>query len=258
MVDILMCGCSGKMGHMIANIVENDDDVRITAGIDKFVANDLKFPVYTDIASFAEAFKKGEVKADVIIDFSNPSLTDELIDSAVDCKIPLVFCTTGASVEQIEHLKKASEKLAVMRSANMSLGVNLIERLVKEAAEILCVNGFDPEIVEKHHKLKVDAPSGTALELAKSINEGLAEPYEYVYDRSSRREQRPVKEIGISAVRGGSIVGEHEVIFAGLDEVIEIKHTAYSKAVFAKGAIAAAKFLKGKEAGLYSMKDVLF
>ncbi|MCQ2506319.1 MAG: 4-hydroxy-tetrahydrodipicolinate reductase [Lachnospiraceae bacterium] len=258
MVEILMCGCSGKMGRMIADIVEKDSEAKITAGIDKYVAKDLLFPVYSDIASFTEAFKKGEVKADVIVDFSNPSLTDELINCSVECNLPLVFCTTGATSQQIEHLKDASSKVAVMRSANMSLGVNLIERLVKEAAEILCVNGFDPEIVEKHHKLKVDAPSGTALELAKSVNEGLSEPYEYVFDRSSRREQRLVKEIGISAVRGGSIVGEHEVIFAGLDEVIEIKHTAYSKAVFAKGAIAAAKFLKDKKPGFYSMKDVLF
>ncbi len=168
-----------------------------------------------------------------------------------------MLCTTGLSQEQIEKVEKASEKTAVLRSANMSLGINMLMKLLKEAAKILAPAGFDIELVEKHHNQKLDAPSGTALALADSVNEALDNEYNYVYDRSQVREKRSKKEIGISAVRGGTIVGEHEVIFAGADEVIEFKHTAYSKAVFGKGAIEAGKFLSGKSAGLYDMSDVI-
>ena len=169
----------------------------------------------------------------------------------------MVLCTTGLSEEQIAKVKKTSEKVAVLRSANMSLGVNLLMKLLKDASKVLAPAGYDIEIVEKHHNQKVDAPSGTALALADSINEAMDNVYSYTYDRSQERKKRSDKEIGIAAVRGGTIVGEHEVIYAGEDEVIEFKHTAYSKAVFGKGAVQAAKFLAGREPGLYDMQDVI-
>ena len=169
----------------------------------------------------------------------------------------VVLCTTGYSPEQLDRIEAASKNIAILRSANMSLGINTMAKLIQEAARILATNGFDIEVVEKHHNQKLDAPSGTALLLADAMQKVLDEEYEYVYDRSGRRMKRPKNEIGISAVRGGSIVGEHEVIFAGLDEVIEIKHTAYSRAVFAKGAVSAARFLCGKPAGMYDMSAVV-
>lgn len=171
--------------------------------------------------------------------------------------MPVVLCTTGLSKEQLQHVKEASEKTAILKSANMSMGINLLLKLVRDAAKVLAPAGYDMELVEKHHNQKVDAPSGTALALADAINDQLNQEYTYTYDRSQKREKREKKEIGISAVRGGSIVGEHEVIFAGQDEVIEFKHTAYSKAVFGKGAVEASKFLAGKPAGMYDMSDVI-
>ncbi|MCD8018203.1 MAG: 4-hydroxy-tetrahydrodipicolinate reductase, partial [Clostridiales bacterium] len=182
---------------------------------------------------------------------------DAVLDYAADQQIPLVECTTGLNEQQLAHLQACSEKVAVLRSANMSLGVNTLLKMVKTAAKILGDAGFDIDIVEKHHRRKLDAPSGTALALADSINEACDGRYEYAYDRSSRRMQRPADEIGISAVRGGTIVGEHEIIFAGTDEVITFKHTAYSRAIFGKGAIQAAAYLAGKPAGLYDMSDVI-
>jgi 4-hydroxy-tetrahydrodipicolinate reductase len=180
-----------------------------------------------------------------------------MLDYCVERKLPCVLCTTGLSEAQLEKVKNVSGKIAVLKSANMSLGVNMLLKILKEAAGILAPAGFDIEIVEKHHNLKVDAPSGTALALADSINEELGNEYEYVYDRSTRREKRPEKEIGISAVRGGTIVGDHDVIFAGNDEVVTFSHRAYSKAVFGNGAVQAAKFLAGKPAGMYDMSDVI-
>jgi 4-hydroxy-tetrahydrodipicolinate reductase len=171
--------------------------------------------------------------------------------------VGIVLCTTGFTPEQLKAIDEAGKVIPVLKSANMSMGINLISKLIKEAAVILADAGFDIEIVEKHHNKKVDAPSGTALALADAMNEVLNNEYEYKYDRSTERAMRPKKEIGISAVRGGTIVGEHEIIFAGIDEVIEIKHTAYSKAIFAKGAVQAAKFLPGNPAGMYSMSDVI-
>ena len=211
---------------------------------------DNEYPVFTSI-------KECTVKADVIIDFAVTSAIDNLLDYSVSTKTPVVICTTGLSAEQLEKVNEASKKVAVLRSANMSLGINTLMKLLKTATEVLANRGFDIEIVEKHHNQKVDAPSGTALALADCMNQVLDNQYDYTYDRSTVRQKRAKNEIGISAVRGGTIVGEHEVIFAGIDEVIEIKHTAYSKAIFAKGAIDAAKFLKGKEAGLYNMADVI-
>ena len=183
--------------------------------------------------------------------------TDKLLEYSAARQIPVVLCSTGLSEEQLAKVEETSKKVAVLKSANMSLGINTLLKLVQDAAKVLATAGFDMEIVEKHHRLKVDAPSGTALALADSINEVMDNKYHYVYDRSQKREKRDDKEIGISAVRGGTIVGEHEIIFAGQDEVIEFKHTAYSKAIFGKGAVEAAKFLAGKPAGRYDMSDVI-
>ena len=198
-----------------------------------------------------------DIAADVVIDFCVSQAVDGLLDYCVERQIPCVLCTTGLSEAQLAHVEEASKKVAVLKSANMSLGINMLLKLLKEAAEVLVPAGFDIEIVEKHHNLKVDAPSGTALALADSINEEFDNSYEYVYDRSQVRAKRTDKEIGISAVRGGTIVGDHDVIFAGEDEVITFSHRAYSKALFGKGAVQAAKYLKGKPAGRYDMKDVI-
>ena len=240
MTNIIMNGCNGRMGRMITDIANKDTDVQIVAGIDAYdkVAND--YPVFTNIFDC-------NVDADVIIDFSTASAIDDLLKYAVEKKIPVVLCTTGLTSEQLDNVQKASEKVAILKSANMSLGINTLMKILKVATEVLANRGYDIEIVEKHHNQKLDAPSGTALALADCINQVLNNEYDYTYDRSSRREKRPEKEIGISAVRGGTIVGEHEVIYAGIDEVIEIKHTAYSRAVFAKGAVDAAKYLASKE-----------
>lgn len=249
-VKIIMHGCNGKMGRVITSIVEQDNAATIVAGVDPFGGVANEYPVYSTI-------KECTVDADVIIDFSNASAVDGLIDYAVDRQIPLVLCTTGLSKEQLAKVEEASKKVAILRSANMSLGINLLMKLLKDVSRQLYDAGYDIEIVEKHHNQKVDAPSGTALALADTINGALDNRCTYVYDRSQVRQKRDVKEIGISAVRGGSIVGEHEVFFAGLDEVIELKHTAYSKAIFAKGAVSAAKYLSGKPAGIYDMQDVI-
>ena len=194
---------------------------------------------------------------DVVIDFSTAKAIDALLDYCVEKKLPVVLCTTGLSEEQLERVAEASKKIAILKSANMSLGINLLLKLLKDAAKVLAPAGYDIEIVERHHNQKLDAPSGTALALADSVNEALDNEYHYVYDRSQVRQKRDKKEIGISAVRGGTIVGNHEVIFAGTDEVIEFTHTAYSRSVFAKGAVEAGKYLAGKEAGMYDMGDVV-
>ena len=250
MTRAIMHGCNGKMGQMIAGLIREDEDIELVAGIDVYDEGKNDFPVFSKISDC-------NVEADVIIDFCNPAAIDGLMDYCVEKQVPCVVCTTGLSKEQIQHVEDASKKVAVLRSANMSLGINMLMKLLKEATAILAPAGFDIEIVEKHHNLKLDAPSGTALALGDSVNEVLNNEYEYVYDRSQRRQQRPKKEIGFSAVRGGTIVGEHDVIFAGTDEVVTFSHTAYSKAVFGKGAIQAAKFLNGKGAGLYDMSQVI-
>lgn len=250
MTNVIMHGCNGKMGQTIAGLIADDDEIVLAVGVDAYDEGKNSFPVFKNI-------KDCNVKADVIIDFSAAPAVDGLLDYCVEQQIPCVLCTTGLSDEQLKKVEEASKKTAILKSANMSLGINMLMKLLKEAALVLAPAGFDVEIVEKHHKLKVDAPSGTALALGDSVNEALNKEYEYVYDRSQRREKRPQKEIGFSAVRGGTIVGEHDVIFAGADEVVTFSHTAYSKAVFGKGAVQAAKFLKGKPAGLYSMSDVI-
>ena len=192
-----------------------------------------------------------------MIDFSSAKATDQVLAYCKERKLPLVLCTTGLSEEQLAKVEETAKETAVLRSANMSLGINMLLKLLQDAAKVLATAGYDMEIVERHHNLKVDAPSGTALALADSLNEAMDGQYHYVFDRSQKREKRESREIGISAVRGGTIVGDHEVIFAGPDEVIEFKHTAYSKAVFGKGAVEAAKFLKGQPAGLYNMSNVI-
>ena len=250
MVKIIMHGCNGHMGQVISGIVEKDPDAEIVAGIDIADQGKNSYPVFTDIDAC-------QVEADAIIDFSSAKATDKLLEYSAARQIPVVLCSTGLSQEQLAKVEETSRKVAVLKSANMSLGINTLLKLVQDAARVLAAAGFDIEIVEKHHRLKLDAPSGTALALADSINEAMDNQYHYVYDRSQKREKRDDKEIGISAVRGGTIVGEHEIIFAGQDEVIEFKHTAYSKAIFGKGAVEAAKFLAGKPAGRYDMSDVI-
>lgn len=250
MVNVIMHGCNGQMGRVITGLVEKDNDIQIVAGVDVYTGIANEYPVFSSI-------KECTVQADAIIDFAVASAVDDLLEYAVGNNTPVVLCTTGLTAEQLDLVNQASKKVPILKSANMSLGVNTLMKLLRVATEVLANRGFDIEIVEKHHNQKVDAPSGTALALADCINQVLNNEYDYTYDRSTVREKRKQKEIGLSAVRGGTIVGEHEIIYAGTDEVIEIKHTAYSKAIFAKGAIDAAKFLAGKESGMYNMADVI-
>lgn len=250
MTNIILRGCNGKMGQVITEIVDADENAVIVAGIDISQNRNNKYPVY-------QSFLQCKVRADVIIDFSSPNHLTEMLNYAMDRKIGIVICTTGFTKEELALIEETANKIPIFKSANMSVGINLISKLVQEAAKVLVDAGFDIEIVERHHNKKVDAPSGTALALADAMNQVLKNEYEYVYDRSEERVMRSKKEIGISSVRGGTIVGDHEIIFAGTDEVIEIKHTAYSKAIFAKGAVQAAKYLPGKKAGMYQMSDLI-
>ena len=238
------------MGKVISELASNDPDVVIVAGIDLNTDENFGYPVFANIMDC-------DIEADAIIDFSVAVAVDALLDYSKEKNIPVVLCTTGLSDEQLAKIEEVSKDVAVLKSANMSLGINTLMKLLKMATDVLADRGYDIEIVEKHHNQKVDAPSGTALALADVINETKDNRYDYVFDRSQKREKRSENEIGISAVRGGTIVGQHDVIYAGTDEVIEIRHTAYSKAVFAKGAIDAAKYIAGKEPGMYDMSDVI-
>lgn len=250
MVKFIMHGCNGAMGQVITRLAKEDSEAEIVAGIDIQDTMDNGYPVFTNIDDC-------DVPADVIVDFSVAKAVDAVVDYAVKRQMPLVLCTTGLSEEQLAHVAEASHKVAILRSANMSLGVNTVFKLAAIGAQVLAQAGYDIEIVEKHHNQKLDAPSGTALAIADAMNEVLNKEYAYKLDRSRERAKRGKKEIGIQAVRGGNIVGEHEVFFCGPDEVIEIKHTAYSKGIFGKGAISAAAFLKGKTPGMYTMNDVI-
>lgn len=250
MVRAIMHGCNGRMGQVVSGLVKEDAGIEFVAGIDSYTEKKNDYPVFAKISDC-------DVEADVIIDFSNAAAVDDLLDYCVEKQVPVVLCSTGLSEEQLEKVEEASKKVAVLKSANMSLGINLLLKLLQNATKVLAPAGYDIELVERHHNQKLDAPSGTAIALADSINESMDNAYEYVYDRSQVRKKRDAKEIGISAVRGGTIVGEHEVIYAGTDEVIEFKHTAYSRTVFGKGAVEAAKFLAGKAAGRYDMADVI-
>lgn len=250
MVRVIMHGCNGHMGQVISGLIAQDADASVVAGIDMVYSRDNGYPVFTDI-------EKCDVQADVMIDFSSSKALDSVLAYCISRQVPVVLCTTGYDEAQLSQIEEASKKVAVLKSANMSLGINTLLKLIQDAAKVLAAAGFDMEIVERHHRLKLDAPSGTALALADSLNEAMGNEYHYVYDRSQERRRRDDKEIGISAVRGGTIVGDHEIIFAGPDEVIEFKHTAYSKTVFGKGAVEAAKFLAGKPAGRYDMSNVI-
>ena len=250
MRKIIMSGCNGRMGKTIVRLCADRNDMLITAGFDLNTEKSSDFPVYADPMEFGGA-------ADVVIDFSNPASLERLLPYCISRKLPVVLCTTGYSAEQVQAIQDASQYIPIFKSANMSVGINLLAKLVEKAASVLGSN-FDLEIVERHHRMKLDAPSGTALMLADAAAKGLPHPSEYVYDRSGVRKLRDKNEIGISAVRGGTIVGEHEVIFAGTDEVIELKHSAYSRDVFANGALTAAAFLAGiTMPGMYDMSDVL-
>ncbi len=250
MIKVLMHGCNGKIGQTISRIIKNHPELELVAGIDPYLSISNPFPVYKNIEDCT-------TKVDVIIDFSTASAVKPLVNFAAQHKIPVVICTTGLSQEDIDFIHETSKNLPIFFSANMSLGVNLLIALAKRAAEVLSDSAFDIEIIEKHHNQKIDAPSGTALAIADAINETLDEKYTYCYDRSQVRKKRPQKEIGIHAVRGGTIVGEHEILFAGNDEFISLTHQATSKEVFAVGALKAAKFLWHKENGLYNMSDLL-
>lgn len=250
MVKMIMHGCNGKMGRVITELVNADENVEIVAGVDTYMGTPNAYPVFAKV-------EECDVEADVVVDFSNAAAVDGLLAYCRAKNLPVVLCTTGLSEEQLAKVEETAKETAVLRSANMSLGINLLMKLLQDAAKVLAPSGFDVELVEKHHNQKLDAPSGTALALADAVNAALNQEYTYNYDRSKERKKREKKEIGIAAVRGGTIVGEHEVLFAGTDEVIEFKHTAYSRSVFAKGALEAAKFLAGKPSGMYDMSDVI-
>lgn len=249
MINIALVGVNGKMGQVICRILEKDTSARISFGIDINTEEKNGFPVYS-------SFSQSKEDCDIIIDFSHPSSLEKTLEYALSNNKGVIVATTGLSVEQFTTIKDTAQKIPVFFSANMSLGVNLIIELAKKATALL-EDSFDIEIIEKHHNLKIDAPSGTALAIADAINETCTNSNEYVYDRHSTRKKRSKNEIGIHSLRGGTIVGEHSIIFAGNDEVIEIKHTATSKEVFAVGAIKAARFLYEKAPGLYSMNDLI-
>ena len=249
MTKIVMNGCNGKMGQVITRLVAEDDDCEIVAGFDVNDTIDNTYPVFTNPDEFTD-------EADVVIDFSHPSALTNVLNYCKKRKFPVILATTGFTNEQKQEFIDASKEIPVFFSANMSLGINLLIALAKKATKLLEGN-FDIEIVERHHNQKLDAPSGTALAIADAIDETLSFPAEYVYDRHAVRKKRKKTEIGLHAVRGGTIVGDHDIIFAGTDEVIELKHSAHSKEVFAVGAVKAAKFITDKPAGLYNMNDII-
>ncbi len=250
MINVLMHGCNGKLGQVVTKISKSDNELQIVAGVDPDLSKPHDFPVYENIFDC-------NTEVDVIIDFSIAHAVPTLLSYATAKNIPVVICTTGLNEEQIEEVHKASQAIPIFFAANMSIGVNLLINLAKRTAEILCDSGFDIEIVEKHHNQKIDAPSGTAFAIAEAIQDSLNNEYTLCFDRSSIREPRQPKEIGMHAVRGGTIVGEHDIIFAGTDEVITLSHSATSKDVFAVGALKAAKFLAYKFPGLYNMDHLL-
>ena len=248
MINVLVCGIGGKMGANVVSLIEGESDMRVACGVDLYAPENIKVPVYKN-------FNEVKEKVDVIIDFSSPAVVHSELDWAVKNGVPAVLASTGYSAEQLKFIDSCAEKVAIFKTANFSLGVNLLVKLVKQAAEVLGEN-FDIEIIEKHHNQKVDAPSGTAVMLAESANSAFGSGKEYVNGRSGNVGKRG-KEIGMHAVRGGTIVGEHDVMFAGEDEIITLSHSARSKRVFAAGAVKAAKWLAGKKSGKYDMNDVL-
>ena len=250
MTKIILNGANGAMGKVVSELAAADSDIEIVAGVDLNTESKYDFPVFDDI-------KKVDIAADAIIDFASVKAVDNLLDFIEEKKIPAVICTTGLSEAQTDRINKISKSCAILRSANMSLGINVLSKVLSDVAPALRAAGFDIEIVEAHHRRKLDAPSGTAILLADAVNENMGEKLSYTYDRSERHEPRRADEIGLCAIRGGTIVGDHDVIFAGEDEVITFSHRAYSRKIFAKGAISAAKFLNGKSKGLYDMSDII-
>lgn len=248
MVRIILSGANGKMGKVIQSVVSGRDNCEIVAGVDINTESN-GFPVYS-------SFEEIKEDADVIIDFSNPALLNSLLSYSEKKSIPVVIATTGYDDSQKKQIEEATKKTAVFFTYNMSLGINLLANLAKKAVEVLG-DEFDIEIIEKHHNQKIDAPSGTALMLADAICEEIQKPMKYEYDRHSKREKRTKNEIGMHAVRGGTIVGEHEIIFAGRDEIITLSHSARSKEIFAVGAVNAAMFMADKKSGMYSMKEMI-
>lgn len=250
MLNIILHGCNGKMGKTLQRIIAQDPDLTVSAGIDSFIGEEpVPFKFYMSSVDC-------DAKGDVVIDFSHHEAIEDLLRFCVSAKLPVVIATTALSDEDLEKVSKASEEIPVFRSANMSLGINVLSKMLKAAVPVL-EDDFNIEIIEKHHCKKIDSPSGTALLLAAAINEATEEKKEYIYGRHSKNDNCKLSEIGIHAVRGGSIPGEHTVIFAGPDEVIELTHTVYSKEVFARGALKAAKFIVTKGNGLYSMEDMV-
>lgn len=249
MIRIIISGCNGKMGREISALVASRDDCEVVGGIDRSTGFENTYPVFTTPEEI-------DVGTDVLVDFSNPALLSSLLQYGQTKKVPLVLCTTGYNKTQVEALTRISKEVPVFYSGNMSLGINLLIELSKKAAQVLG-ESFDIEIIEKHHNQKIDAPSGTALMIADGISSAMPTSMHYIYDRHSQRKKRESSEIGIHSVRGGTIVGEHEVIFAGHHEVITLSHSAQSKEVFASGAINAAIFLADRPAGLYNMSDLL-
>lgn len=250
MTNILMHGCNGRLGQAIARIIKDHPNLNLVAGVDPNLSIPNPFPVFDNINAC-------NVEVDVIVDFSTAAAVKPLLEYAITKKTAVVVCTTGLSTEDIDFIHEASKQIPIFFSANMSLGVNLLITLAKRATEVLADSGFDIEIIEKHHNQKIDAPSGTALAIADAITNTLDEKFELRYDRSGVREKRPKNEIGIHAVRGGTIVGEHDILFAGNDEVITLSHSASSKEVFAVGSLKAAAFIAGKMPGLYNMEHIL-
>jgi len=249
MIKIVLAGCNGHMGRVVTELVKNDNDVTITAGVDINTVQQSDYPVYSNPCEITE-------EADVVVDFSSPAALLSLLEYSKNKNIPVILCATGYTDEQTEKIKEAAAHIPVFRSGNMSLGINLLADLIKRACNVLGED-FDVEIVERHHRRKVDAPSGTALMLADAAAEALPYTPDYVYERESKNKPRDKKEIGISAVRGGTVVGVHDVIFAGQDEVIELRHTASSRDIFAVGTLKAVKYIFNKPPGLYNMKNVL-
>lgn len=248
-INILLNGCSGKMGRAVAQCVNEREDCKIVAGIDKIASVDLGFPIF-------ESFEQFKGNADVIIDFSHPGAIPALLEYAKQKKTPVIIATTGLSEEEQALIHEVSKVIPVFFSANMSIGVSLLTQLAKMATKVLG-GSFDIEIVEMHHNQKIDAPSGTALMLANAIEEELSEKPDFVFERHSKRVKRGKNEIGVHAVRGGTVTGEHEIIFAGHDEIVSLRHSAGSKQIFAAGAVNAAMFLIGKEPGMYNMSDLV-
>lgn len=250
MLKAIIHGCDGKMGQVVGNIIKNDPNIEIVAGVDIRNTTTYTFPVYSSIIDC-------DMPADVIIDFSTASVVMTVLEYIEVKKIPTVICTTGLSENVINYIKDVSNKVPIFFSSNMSIGINLMTNLVKKAALILSDSNFDIEIIEKHHNQKIDAPSGTAISIANAINDTLDNKYEYKYDRTKQEVKRDKYEIGIHSIRAGNIVGEHEVIFAGKDEILELKHCAMSKEIFAVGAVKAAKYIVNKSSGLYDMGNLM-